>query len=143
MGGGSRTPDRTSSTHTSTLGSDDPIYRWVCVAAHQAAEKAFKAALIKAQIEFPRIHDLERLQRLLPAGSELHDLDVDLASLTEWAMQGRYPADTRDANRHDAEQAVRDAHTVVDAVATTFDEPEDVVETFATFEAGVAAKCGS
>lgn len=26
-----------------TLDGDDPIYRWVCVAAHQAAEKAFKA----------------------------------------------------------------------------------------------------
>lgn len=38
----------------STLRSDDPIYRWVCVAAQQAAEKAFKAALIKAQIKPPR-----------------------------------------------------------------------------------------
>lgn len=45
----------------STFAADDPIYRWVYVAAHQAAEKAFKATLIRDQIEFPRIHDLERL----------------------------------------------------------------------------------
>lgn len=57
-------------------------------------------------MEFPRIHDLDRLQRVLPAGSQLHDIDVDLVSLTEWAIAGRYPADTRDANRDDAEQAV-------------------------------------
>lgn len=104
----------------STLRSDDPIYRWVCVAAQQAAEKAFKAALIKAQIEFPRIHDLERLQQLLPAESQLRGMDVDLASLTEWSIAGRYPADAREADRQDAEQAVRDARAVVDVVAAMF-----------------------
>ncbi|MBW3606528.1 MAG: HEPN domain-containing protein [Actinobacteria bacterium] len=31
----------------STLSAEDPVYRWVCVAAQQAAEKAFKAALIR------------------------------------------------------------------------------------------------
>lgn len=104
----------------STLDADDPIYRWVCVAAQQAAEKAFKAALISDQIEFPRIHDLERLQQLLPAKSELRDVDVDLASLTEWSVAGRYPADAREANREDAEQAVNDARAVVDVVEAMF-----------------------
>lgn len=93
----------------------------MCVAAHQAAEKAFKAALIRAETEFPRIHDLERLQQLLPAESALRGVDVDLASLTEWSIAGRYPADARDADRHDAEQAVRDARAIVDTVAKTFD----------------------
>ena len=109
----------------STLASDDPIYRWVCVAAHQAAEKAFKAALIRAETEFPRIHDLERLQQLLPAHSALRDVDVDLASLTEWSIAGRYPADARDANDGDAKQAVRDARVVVDALAATFALPPE------------------
>lgn len=104
----------------STLSSDDPIYRWVCVVSQQAAEKAFKAALIKAQIEFPRIHDLQRLQQLLPAESELRDIDADLASLTQWSIAGRYPADAREANRKDADQSVRDARTVVDVVAAMF-----------------------
>lgn len=83
----------------STLDADDPIYRWVCVAA--PAEKAFKATLIRDQIEFPRIHDLERLRQLLPAESALRDVDVDLASLTEWSIAGRYPADAREADRAD------------------------------------------
>jgi hypothetical protein len=34
---------------------------------------------------------------------------------------GRYLADARDADRHDAEQAVRDARVIVDAVAKMFD----------------------
>lgn len=105
----------------STLTSDDPIYRWVCVAAHQAAEKAFKAALIKSETEFPRIHDLERLQQLLPADSPLRDVNADLASLTEWSIAGRYPADARDASEADARRAVRDARVVVDAASTMFE----------------------
>lgn len=104
----------------STLESDDPIYRWVCVAAQQAAEKALKAALIRAETEFPRIHDLERLQLLLPADSAVRDVDVDLAWLTEWSIACRYPADSRDANRDDAEQAVRFARILVDTVAKSF-----------------------
>ena len=119
MRGGSHTRSRISST-LNQLNSDDPIYRWVCVAAQQAAEKAFKASLIKAQIEFPRIHDLEGLQQLLPAESQLRGIGVDLASLTEWSIAGRYPADAREADCQDAEQAVRDARAVVDVVAAMF-----------------------
>lgn len=116
-------------THAeSTLSGDDPIYRWVCVAAHQAAEKAFKAALIAAQIEFPRIHDLERLQQLIPAESELRDIDVDLAWLTEWSIAGRYPADARDADHSDATRAVRDAQSIVAAASVTCVEPERLEE---------------
>lgn len=109
----------------STLSGDDPIYRWVCVAAYQAAEKAFRAALISEQTDFPRIHDLERLQRLLSANSDLRVIEVDLAPLTEWSIAGRYPADARDANRDDAEQAVRDARTVVEVVVKMLEPPSD------------------
>lgn len=87
----------------------------------QAAEKAIKAALIEREIEFPRIHHLERLQHMLPADSPLRDVNADLASLTEWSIAGRYPADARDANRHDAEQAVHDARDIVRVVSETFD----------------------
>jgi HEPN domain-containing protein len=76
--------------------------------------------LIEATIEFPRIHDLERLQQLLPTDSALRDIDADLAWLTEWSIAGRYPADSRDADRDDAEQAVRFARVIVDTVAKSF-----------------------
>ena len=66
-----------------------------------------------------------RLQQLLPAHSALRDVDVDLASLTEWSIAGRYPADARDANDGDAKQAVRDARVVVDALAATFALPPE------------------
>lgn len=99
-----------------TLKSASPVYRWVCVAAHQAAEKALKAALISKQIPFPRIHDLDRLVGLLPDDSKLRSLPVDLASLTEWSIAGRYPSDSKDATKKDAEKAVRDARVVVTTV---------------------------
>lgn len=101
----------------STLNGSDPVHRWVCLAAHQAAEKTFTAALIKDGVGFPRIHDLQRLQQLLPAGSPLRQVEADLASLTEWSIAGRYPADTRDAGKADAEQAVHDARAIVEAGA--------------------------
>jgi HEPN domain-containing protein len=97
----------------STLRSESPVYRWVCVASQQAAEKALKAVLIKEQTAFPRIHDLDRLVLLLPTESKLRTLSVDLASLTAWSIAGRYPADATDATRTDAENALRDARVVL------------------------------
>ncbi|MBW3606527.1 MAG: HEPN domain-containing protein [Actinobacteria bacterium] len=57
------------------------------------------------------------MQQLLPAESDLREVDVDLAVLTEWSVAGRYPADARDADRGDAERAIRDARVVLNRVS--------------------------
>lgn len=91
--------------------------RHVCWLAQQAAEKALKAVLILEQLEYPRRHDLDLLFTLIPPGWSVRNEQVDLARLTEWSMEARYPGDWADATDGDARVAVRTAHAVVDAVA--------------------------
>ncbi|MGD9893681.1 MAG: HEPN domain-containing protein [Dehalococcoidia bacterium] len=90
--------------------------RHVCWLAQQAAEKALKAILIFEQLDYPRRHDLDLLILLIPENWSARGVQVDLARLTEWSMEARYPGDWPDATDEDAHQAVTTAHTVVDAV---------------------------
>jgi HEPN domain-containing protein len=90
--------------------------RHVCWLAQQAAEKALKAILIFEQLEYPRRHDLDLLFNLIPAGWSVRNEQVDLAGLTEWSMEARYPGDWADATDGDARLAVNTARVVVDAV---------------------------
>lgn len=91
--------------------------RHVCWLAQQATEKALKAILILEQLEYPRRHDLDLLFTLIPIGWSVRNEQVDLARLTEWSMEARYPGDWADATDGDARMATRTAHAVVDAVA--------------------------
>ncbi len=90
--------------------------RQVCWFAQQAAEKAFKALLILHQIEFPRTHDLDVLRNLLPPGMHGRKPLPDVAELSEWAVEARYPGNWREPNRTDAERALAAATAVLDAV---------------------------
>ena len=65
--------------------------RHACWLSQQAAEKALKAALVLEEVEFPFSHDLDALRNLLPAGWPVRDTHPDLAELTEWAVETRYP----------------------------------------------------
>ncbi len=49
---------------------DDPDHfpRQVCFLSQQAAEKALKAVLVLANVDFPRSHDLDYLRDLVPGG---------------------------------------------------------------------------
>jgi HEPN domain-containing protein len=88
--------------------------RWACLAAQQAAEKAIKAVLVAADVDFPRTHDLERLLALLPRGTRLQAAELDLAGLSGWSVAGRYPGNLPDATFEDAEEAVAVAATIVE-----------------------------
>ena len=67
--------------------------RHVCWHAQQAAERALKAALVLDGIDFPFTHDLNALRNLLPASWTVRAENVDMAELTEWAVQARYPGE--------------------------------------------------
>lgn len=95
---------------------DGSVHRWVCFAAKQAAEKAIKAILVFEQIEFPFIHNIERLKRLVPTRWRISNADIRLAALTPWAVAGRYPADVPEATEKDADIAVGIATEVVSMV---------------------------
>jgi HEPN domain-containing protein len=90
----------------STLNEPDVLPRHVCWLAQQAAEKALKAVLIYLQIEYPRSHDLDMLRNLVPDGWQLKVEHPDLAGLTEWAVEARYPGDWPEAVEADARLAV-------------------------------------
>jgi HEPN domain-containing protein len=83
--------------------------RHACWLAQQAAEKALKAGLVMEQVPFPFRHDLDALRNLLPEGWETKRTCPDLAELTEWAVEARYPGDWPDATIGDARQAVEQA----------------------------------
>ena len=83
--------------------------------AQQAAEKAVKAVLISLQIPFPFVHDLDRLVALVPAGWSVRETDADLARLSDFAVEARYPDDLPDVSRVDSTASVEDAARIVEA----------------------------
>jgi HEPN domain-containing protein len=89
------------------------VPRQACWLAQQAAEKALKAALVVRQVEFPRTHDLDLLFGMVPPESMVRTASLDLAELSEWAVEARYPGDWPDATPEDARQAVLVAEQVV------------------------------
>ncbi len=96
------------------LHNPDHYPRQVCFLAQQAAEKA----LILLEIEFPFTHDLDRLRDLLPEGWRVKSERPDLADLTIWAIQARYPGDMPEVVEADARAALRTA----EAIYQTIDE---------------------
>ncbi len=91
-----------------------------CMLAQQAAEKALKAGLIHLGIDPPRSHNLLLLADLLPPGWAARKTDADLARLTLWNIEARYPGDWPEATPADAMRAARDARMVFDAVDRDF-----------------------
>ena|SRR5437762_3422746 len=93
------------------------VPRHACWLAQQAAEKAIKAALIWRSILFPKQHDLDALAALLPGDLRARMALPDLAELTQWAVEARYPGDAGEATFADAQTAVGDARRVHDGVS--------------------------
>ena len=100
------------------LGHPHVPSRQVCWHAHQAAEKALKAALIFLQIDFRRTHDLNVLRDLLPESWQLKTALPNLKSLNRWAVQARYPDAVQEATETDASTAVEHARAVWTSVST-------------------------
>ena len=98
--------------------SDEAPPRHAAWLAQQAAEKAVKAVLVALQIVFPYVHDLDRLVALVPDGWGVRDVGGDLALLTSFAVESRYPDDLPDVRRAEARTGVALAHRVVEAVET-------------------------
>lgn len=89
--------------------------------AQQATEKALKAVLIFLQIEFPFTHNLEVLHDLIPTGWHAKTIDADLARLSEYAVDTRYPGNWPDLSLDDARAAVEDARRIVEAMQADLD----------------------
>jgi HEPN domain-containing protein len=97
-------------------------YRHICGLSQQAAEKALKAVFIFLQIDFPRTHDLDVLRILIPSDWSVKQALPDLAALTEWAVESRYPGDWPEASSLDANNAFTQSSHLLQTLLTDFEE---------------------
>jgi len=75
----------------------NPNYDGVCFHAQQCAEKYLKARLCEADIPFTKIHDLVALLELvLPVEPMWESFREDLAFLSDFAVNFRYPGEAAD-----------------------------------------------
>lgn len=94
----------------------DVAPRQACWLAQQAAEKTLKAALCFIQVEFSKIHNLDLLRNLLPEDWSVKGRYPDLAELTAWAVEARYPGDWPDAMPQDSHRAVETVSGLLEVV---------------------------
>ena len=98
--------------------------RMACFHAQQAAEKALKASLVHAAIQFRKTHDLVVLVALQPEPLRSKVSNLDLQRLQQWAADARYPADLPDITAGDAAAVVAIADTIVATVAAAMGESD-------------------
>lgn len=94
------------------------FYNQTCFLAQQAAEKALKAGLIAAQIDFPFVHNLDLLKQLLPEDWQTRQDVLDLSQLTSWTTAARYPTLDEEPTEVDAIAALKDAEAIVSLIQT-------------------------
>jgi HEPN domain-containing protein len=91
--------------------SRPPLHDLVCFHCQQGAEKYFKALLEERGIAAAKTHDLEQLLSiLLPYHPELRSIKRGLDSLTDFAVDTRYPR--VHASKRQATYALRRAERV-------------------------------
>ena len=109
--------------HALGLGAECPA-GVVCFLAQQCAEKYLKALLTANSIEFPKIHDIERLTSLLPAPVRA-PLGIEAQrELTSHAIAPRYPSSDEPITLAEARHAVRLAKRVRAAMRKRLSKPE-------------------
>ena len=91
------------------------------MAVVRAGGPARPAALIVVDIDPPRTHNLQLLADLLPEGWGVRSTPADLARLSLWIVESRYPGDWPEASQGDATVAVSDARAVIDAAVSDFE----------------------
>lgn len=103
------------------------LFEDLCFDAQQAAEKAVKAVLVSKGKRFPRTHDLaELLDLAAQTGADVPAAVLEARRLTPWAVAGRYPGVSEDADEQDHREALALAErTVAWAEALVAARPQD------------------
>ena len=94
--------------------------RNVCRLSQQATEKALKAGFVLEGMDFPHIHDLDRLRDFLPEGWPVKKTHPDLARLTECVMESEHPGDWPELTDADASYALSVARGICDSMGAEF-----------------------
>lgn len=93
------------------------FHAWICFLSQQAAEFYLKGFLVFHHREPPRTHDLTLLLRLcLRIRPGLVSLREACTTLTQYYIEARYPPEVKSYTREEAEEAVRFATDVSDAI---------------------------
>lgn len=74
----------------------------ICFHSQQAVEKYFKAYLAFKGIDFPKTHDVDFLLSLCKASDQTTFENINLMSLTDFAVSVRYPDDFFTPSESDA-----------------------------------------
>jgi HEPN domain-containing protein len=90
------------------------LFEDLCFDAQQAAEKAIKSILVLGGKRFPTTHDVAELLDLVAATGVAVPPEVARAKrLTPYAVAGRYPGVSEDADEEDYREALATAEAVV------------------------------
>lgn len=85
-----------------------------CFDAQQAAEKAIKSVMILRGIDFPYIHQIDRLLDILEeSGEPIPNAVRRAADLTQYAAATRYPGFEEPVTEHHHSEAIKHAQAVV------------------------------
>jgi HEPN domain-containing protein len=110
--------DLRAAAHESSA-PDEGLWGDVMFHAQQAAEKAMKAFLAWHDVPVRKTHNLEELGRQCVAlDATLGTLANQAAPLTEYAWRFRYPGESDEPVREEAEQALAVARIVYEAILT-------------------------
>lgn len=107
--------NRAKSNLIQAKGEEPGVY-WedLCFQAQQAAEKSLKALLLHRGVRFPYVHDLAELIELLEQQGENIPSGIrEVARLTNYAVEARYPGLTEPVTQEEYEMAVTLAEEVV------------------------------
>jgi len=97
-------------------------YAIICFHCQQAAEKYLKWVLVLHDIDPPKIHDLEELEKLCESISpQFETLYEKCAVLTEYAVHSRYPEE-KQLEKHDMDRALEYARSIKEFVRSQFPE---------------------
>jgi HEPN domain-containing protein len=113
--------DLRNAQHTLTLTEDCP-FDTICFHAQQCVEKYIKALLTFFHIAAARTHDLTNLAQSLPAEILKKILIEDLAQLTPYAVESRYPAGWEMHTREEAQDALAAALKIREVCRSTLRE---------------------
>ena len=94
----------------------------LCFHTQQAAEKALKAALIFAEIDHPKTHNIRTLLDRFPENIDIPKDVEESAILTDYAVEFRYPGNIESVDEEEYRQAIRLAEAVMNWVQALIHE---------------------
>lgn len=101
------------------LESEEPINDIICFLAQQCVEKGLKAFLVYSEIHIQKTHDLVNLVKICAENDEgFFQLEDVANTLSNYAVETRYPSDWLDTTNEDAAKAVEVAKTGLEFIVS-------------------------